>query len=126
VNKIRKEMLIPLAGCEEVIQGVLVKKLFKGNVREFENVVRRFCLLFSAGKDDTKIAELLESCVENQNTKSNSGHPCGDLKTALETREREILQDAVKHYRNRSDVSRILNVDGSTLWRKLKKYDIQP
>ncbi len=125
VNKIRKEIVALLDGQEQVIRGVLVKESFKGNVREFENVAHRFCLLFSPGEDEGRIAELLESCLEHKDAKSSSGRTYLDLKTALEVREREILQDVLKQYGNRSDVARILKVDGSTLWRKLKKYDIQ-
>jgi transcriptional regulator of acetoin/glycerol metabolism len=55
-----------------------------------------------------------------------SGGGLKDLKTVLAMTEKNILLEMAKRYKNRSDISRILGVDRATLWRRLKKYGIEP
>ncbi|MCX5823477.1 MAG: hypothetical protein NTY86_08225 [Deltaproteobacteria bacterium] len=42
----------------------------------------------------------------------------------MRTTERAILQDLLGNHRNRSEVCRILGLDRSSLWRKMKKYGL--
>jgi transcriptional regulator with PAS, ATPase and Fis domain len=126
VNRIRPEIAVLLLDHRDDIKHGLIDEYFKGNVRELENIVRRFCLLFEPARDCNDISVLLKGCSGNSTTRSGVSKIPSDLKTYLEIKEKEILQEMTRKFKNNSEVCRILNIDNSTLWRKIKKYDIAP
>jgi transcriptional regulator with PAS, ATPase and Fis domain len=111
---------------KDAVKSMLTKHQFKGNVREMENIARRFCLLFHAEKHQGSINVLLEACMQPKTTSRASKEASTDLKTLLEATEKNILLEMAKRYKNKNDISRILNVDRATIWRRFKKYGIQP
>jgi propionate catabolism operon transcriptional regulator len=125
VNKYRREAAVQVLEEREAIQSVLIKQHFRGNVRELENIARRFCLLFQPEKHGERVDALLEACIKSKMGSRNLEEGSTNLKTALEITEKNILLEMAKRYKNKSDISRILCVDRATLWRRLKKYGIQ-
>jgi len=124
VCRIRTEIIGSLIEKKQMIRSILANQPFKGNVRELENIAKRFCLLFQPEKHGEEIGTLLGVCLERK-TGSYELEETTNLKTALEITEKNVLQEMVKKYKNKIDISRILDMDRSTLWRKLKKYGIQ-
>jgi transcriptional regulator with PAS, ATPase and Fis domain len=124
VLRFRKEIAAQVSKKRQTIQKILIKEHLKGNARELENIAKRFCLLFQPEKRGEEIGALLEACLERKMGPYELEETT-NLKTALEITEKNVLQEMVKKYKNKSDISRILDVDRSTLWRKLKKYGIQ-
>jgi transcriptional regulator with PAS, ATPase and Fis domain len=108
------------------LRKVLVAEPFRGNVREMQNVVRRFCLLFRPDLVGGEIASVLETCLDrgaSHGPAPPSAAPA-DLKETMRTTEKAILQDLLGNHRNRADVCHILGLDRSSLWRKMKKYGL--
>lgn len=124
VHSIREGVVGQVARQKKIIRSVLAEEPLKGNARELENIAKRFCLLYSPEKDGKEIGTLLESCLEKKMIAYEPDETPTDLKRALEFTEKMIIQDIVKKYKNKNDVSRILDVNRSTLWRKLKRYGI--
>lgn len=96
-----------------------------GNVRELINIVER---TFVLSKDDViKVSDLPE-CVRSldQGTLVHDGSfDPGSLKTALASPERQIIIEALEaNGWNRQKTSAMLGINRTTLYKKMKKYDI--
>jgi TyrR family helix-turn-helix protein len=94
-----------------------------GNVRELENVIER---LMVTTRGDTITAEDIWACIGEQSSmqstvKVNDVMP---IKEAVEEVERQLLQMAHKRYKSTYKMAECLDIDQSTIVRKLKKYQI--
>jgi transcriptional regulator with PAS, ATPase and Fis domain len=126
VAAFRGDLLQTINRKKTLIQNVLLRESLRGNAREVENVAKRFCLLFQPGKDENGIESLLEDCLESRMLPGHGKEEIpSDLRTALRQTEKKILEDLARRYRNKTELSRILDMDRSSLWRKLKKYGIE-
>lgn len=124
VRRIRKEILGQVAKQKHIIREILAREPLEGNARELENIAQRFCLLYNLEKDGDTIAMVLENCLEKKTASYEPEEIPTDLRKLLQLTEKTIIQEVMKKYTNKNDVSRILDVNRSTLWRKLKKYGI--
>jgi len=111
---------------EKVITNDAVKALEKydwpGNVRELSNVIERIMV----GFDGTNITKFQVERQLPQNEKlSEKRHRQynGSLQEMMELYEKEILVDLLSQ-NSASDVARLLNVNKSTISRKIKKYGL--
>ncbi len=95
-----------------------------GNVRELVNVVERAVVL--AKSDRIAVNDLPETLRRRITAPSVSGSLSGGtLKTALANPERQIIIDALdSNGWNRQDTARMLGINRTTLYKKMKKYDI--
>lgn len=121
IRRHRPEIAGAVSRNKKEIYQTLVQESFPGNVRELENVARRFCQIFRPGESLKKI---LEACRQRRIALAQEKQSPGDLKQTLQTAEKVILQDLLKRYRNKADLSAPLRLDRSTLWRKMKKYGL--
>ncbi len=96
-----------------------------GNVRELINVVERTFVLC---KHDVISVSDLPECVRSldQGTLVQDGNfDPGSLKTALASPERQIIIEALEaNGWNRQKTSAMLGINRTTLYKKMKKYDI--
>lgn len=86
-----------------------------GNVRELENVVQRAIILDRdgvLGRDDLP-----------PEVTTLSAHEVQDLPSLREQEKRYILYVLDRVGQNRTQAARVLGLDRSSLWRKLKEYD---
>ncbi|MEY8336515.1 sigma 54-interacting transcriptional regulator [Lachnospiraceae bacterium 62-35] len=92
---------------------------FTGNIRELRNIIERVCALYSGqriGKEDILQALYLRNLEEVSSEKSSiSRRPPQDEKQA-------VLWALEECGGNQTQAARLLGIDRSTLWRKLKKY----
>jgi len=94
-----------------------------GNLRELKNVIRRMVLLTSGKTASTAAlpAEMLSSGKNRKPTDPDSP----DLKANRETRERELITQALEKTRyNKSKAAKLLNIDRKTLYAKMERYGI--
>ncbi|MCA8991121.1 MAG: sigma-54-dependent Fis family transcriptional regulator [Planctomycetaceae bacterium] len=96
-----------------------------GNVRELLNVVERAVVL--AKGDVINASELPEQIhretQEHQFEVGRLGN--GNLKSALANPERQIIVDALEASGwNRQETARLLGINRTTLYKKMKKFDI--
>jgi two-component system response regulator HydG len=104
-----------------------------GNLRELRNVIRRLVLLADA--DVLELAHLPAGVFESGNKEQHQSPPLAaeapkentyDLKSVQETQERQLIVEALEQYKfNKSKAAQALNIDRSTLYHKMKRYDIQ-
>lgn len=96
-----------------------------GNVRELLNVVERAVVL-SKGEivSVNDLPEQIRRETQEQHYEINRlGN--GNLKTALANPERQIILDALEASGwNRQETARLLGINRTTLYKKMKKYDI--
>jgi two-component system response regulator HydG len=97
-----------------------------GNLRELKNVIKRMVLLTPGTIAST--AALPSEMMSADRAKrlagaGNSDTP--DLKMNQETRERELITQALEQTRyNKSKAAKLLNIDRKTLYAKMDRYGI--
>ena len=117
---------MPVPVLSEQAINKLVNYPWPGNVRELVNVVERAVVL---SKDDLITAHDLPEQLRQEQKESPgtvnrlAGNP--NLKSALADPERQIIIDALEQNGwNRQDTARLLGINRTTLYKKMKKYDI--
>ena len=96
-----------------------------GNIRELLNVVERAVVL--AKTDTIRTSDLPEQFrTETARAGLVAGElPGGNLKTALVSPERQIILEALEaNGWNRQDTSRMLGINRTTLYKKMKRFGI--
>jgi transcriptional regulator with PAS, ATPase and Fis domain len=99
----------------------LERHQWPGNVRELENAIRRSVALGTRGA--IRPEDLPESIYSSPD-RSTLGvpHPGGDSMAAFEVAA--IRNALTKGANNRARAARILGIGEATLYRKIKKYNI--
>jgi DNA-binding NtrC family response regulator len=96
-----------------------------GNVRELVNVIERAVVL---AKSNVVTPSDLPDCFERRETESYVLEDGGDgssLKAALAQPERQLILDALEtNGWNRQNTARLLGINRTTLYKKMKKYSI--
>jgi propionate catabolism operon transcriptional regulator len=123
-GKIDPPILKKINSRKAEIHNALAGWPFKGNARELENIVRRFCLLHRSKMGKNAIGEIIQSCLGIEKSPSTIEDIFSDLKTVRQNAEKQVIQDLMKKYRRKSDVAKALGVAPSTLWRKLNKHGL--
>ena len=110
---------------EHAIQ-LLQRYSWPGNVRELVNVVERAVVL--AKSEVVTVTDLPEQFRQDQFTTNvgvNRLTGNADLKSALANPERQIILDALEQNGwNRQETAKLLGINRTTLYKKMKKYDI--
>ncbi len=110
---------------DEAMQ-VLLRYRWPGNVRELENVVERAVVLSRSpriGVSDLP-AKLTDPVVAAEPGESYAPMP---LKEALEQPERKIIEAALRaNAWNRQVTARQLGINRTTLYKKMKHFDLEP
>ena len=112
-------------GFDEEAMSVLQRYGWPGNVRELVNVVERAIVL--AKSDVIGVRDLPDALrQEKANGRVTTGQLLvGNLKSALSDPERQIIIEALESNGwNRQDTARMLGINRTTLYKKMKKYDI--
>ena len=102
---------------------VLLNYSWPGNVRELRNAVER--LVITSWNDEIneeEVSRILDPDGWEEYTRHFDIMP---LKKARENMEKEILQKAVKSYKTTRRIAEVLEIDQSTVVKKLKRYKIQ-
>ncbi|EJL26643.1 sigma-54-dependent Fis family transcriptional regulator [Brevibacillus sp. BC25] len=98
---------------EEAVFHVFKQYDWPGNVRELRNVVERMILLCkndALGKEDT--AFFAKKLYQRQSSRDQ------------EEREAEVIRKVLAETKgNKGEAAKILGMDRSTLWRKMKRYE---
>lgn len=114
-----------VAGFNDEAMRALQKYSWPGNVRELVNVVERSVVL--AKGSQVSIDELPDS-IRKETTLAQLGSQVGrnnSLKSSLSVPERQIIIDALEQNGwNRQATSKALGINRTTLYKKMKKFDI--
>ncbi len=104
---------------------ILLNYDYPGNVRELENIVEHASVLCRG-----EVIERRHLPMYLQTTRGLAEHESAakpDVASSRDQWERERIVEALKrHGWHRQKAARALGVDRTTLWRKVKKYNISP
>ena len=96
-----------------------------GNVRELRNVIERLAIS-GAGNKISKFQ--VQMCLESREDLSIDMALEGDEETHLDSMvkeyEKHIIMCAIEKYGNATEAAKKLNVDKSTISRKMKRYNM--
>jgi len=82
-----------------------------GNIRELSNVIERLCALYTRNNN---LEELINCCMYQKN------------EIELENEEKRAIFNALKTcYGNREKTAQLLGISRTTLWRLIKKHNIE-
>lgn len=98
---------------------ILLEYDYPGNIRELENIIERAVILSENGIIDIK--HLPSDVLNYKNTKNISPN-----EKINKISEKETLLQALREANgNKTIAAKILGIDRVTLWRKLKKYELE-
>lgn len=96
-----------------------------GNIRQLENVIERAVLLSKSEIIDIQDlpSQVLVSASIEPDEKGFQGRT---LKSALEEPEKKYIKAALQYFNwNRQDTAKALDVNRTTLYKKMKRYDLE-
>jgi transcriptional regulator with PAS, ATPase and Fis domain len=119
VGKFNKLQNKDVAGVTEEVMAVLMEYDYPGNVRELENLIERAFVLCKSGFiGSDHLPSFLHGRMPLSEAKRKSGATLKDL-------EAMHISDALrKHSGNRTKAAQELGIDPSTLFRKMKRLDL--
>ncbi|MFO1266599.1 MAG: sigma 54-interacting transcriptional regulator [Rubrivivax sp.] len=113
----------PASGMEPGVLAALMQHDWPGNVRELENLVQRMLIL---SPDERISVDVLPSHLAPSRRPALEAQPLDYLQPqSLEEVEAYVIRKTLrKTSGDRSRTAEILGIDKSTLWRKVKRYNI--
>lgn len=120
IDKLAKEHDKKVKGITNEALSFLINYDWPGNVRELKNVIERAVILATG--------EFITANELPERIKGNRGleFPAKTLKESLEEFEKNIILNTLKQVNyNKEQTAKILGIDLATLYRKLKKYQIE-
>ena len=116
VSRYSKKFSKKIKGLDPQAREILLSYGFPGNVRELQNLLERAVAL--AEGDTITAGDLPPELQEHQVADAGPW-------ITLEDREREYIRKVLNFTRyNISETARILDLPRTTLWRKMKKYEL--
>jgi PAS domain S-box-containing protein len=106
---------------EDVIE-IFKKYNWPGNIRELENLVEQLVVISNT---DIINSNDLPGYILDIDIKEDINLEAMDLKHTLESLEKKIIQRTVQKYQSTYKAAKVLNVNQSTVARKLKKYNVK-
>ncbi|MCX7709261.1 MAG: sigma 54-interacting transcriptional regulator [Clostridia bacterium] len=104
----------------------LMEHTYPGNIRELENIVEVALVSDEngiLGVDDLP-DELMKKAKVHRDEKEERLDISFENFPSFEQMEKTILQNAVNRYKSKAEISRVLHVSRSTLYRKLEQYGL--
>jgi PAS domain S-box-containing protein len=113
-----------IKGISDHALDLLMQYDFPGNIRELENVIE---YAFVMCRGDMIKTKHLSRDLQNGAAKRAAGENRSFAPLQLEQAERDAIVAALEsHWGHRGKTAEYLKIDKSTLWRKMKKYGIEP
>lgn len=120
IKKLNRMQNKEISQIDENVLELIKKHDFPGNIRELENIIEYAFVLCSKGKIKKKhLPENIFFSSLKIDKKSDSGNP-------VKAAEIKAIKDALKsNSYNRTKAARTLGIHKSTLFRKIKKFNIE-
>jgi len=128
VKEFSKKEKITISSFDDEIYNIFESFFWEGNIRELKNVVQRIVVLSDDGriKKEDVPSYILSGVSNNQiNVVDDTDVNC-DFNNAIKSLEIKMLTDAIKASNgNRTNASKILNINRTTFYYKIKQYDLE-
>ena len=129
IKKYNKRFGRDISGCTKEAEEALCNYPFEGNIRELSNIAERLCVMARDNIIDERLmrAALYPDDVEvpiygTPDIQDREDRGAGESR--LES-ERERIVDALRKTEGKkTEAAKLLQMDRSTLWRKMKHYQI--
>ncbi|MFZ5944531.1 MAG: sigma 54-interacting transcriptional regulator [Bacillota bacterium] len=109
---------------ESVVE-CLLQYNWPGNIRELENTLERLVVLVNDDKIQVhNLPDFMQS-IDKQSSDVVTLNSIAPLKKAVEEMENQLLKKALKEYGTTRKVAKVLEVNQSTIVRKMKQYNIE-
>ena len=119
VNKFNTRFGKNIAGVSDDVMKILMEYDYPGNVRELENIIEHAFILCRGGLIEVHHLPMEMRGIP-QDTRS------GIMNITLQEMEIYMIREALHRYNgNRKKTAEQLGIDLSTLYRKMKKFDIE-
>ncbi len=121
IKKIARRLNMPEKNISREVMAMLTAYDWPGNVRELENAIERAFILSSG--DEIKPENLPPRIPASSQGAFEINDPLG-YRPTLEEMERRYIMEVLKSTGyDKTETARILGIDLSTLYRKLKRYE---
>ncbi|MGE4284493.1 MAG: sigma 54-interacting transcriptional regulator [Clostridia bacterium] len=128
INKEREKSKCILKEFSDEAQRIILEHRWLGNVRELRNFCERICVLCEneiATCEDVCKSLGINGTGETEGEVTISCNNVFSFTANIEQSEKEVIIEALKRTSNsRKGAACLLGIDKSTLWRKMKKYNI--
>jgi two-component system response regulator HydG len=122
----------PVVGFGTEATAALKRHEWPGNVEELENVVERCVVLTRGPRVEADVVQraILDATMPRPAAATPQGRPAASknirpLKEALEEPEKRIILQALEALNwNRQETARVLDINRTTLYKKMKKYGL--
>jgi transcriptional regulator with PAS, ATPase and Fis domain len=121
LKKLCTTMDVPVKKLSQTAMQVLLNHDYPGNVRELENILEHAVIICKNSVIETR--HLPGTLVRSKPLAENSPGPENQPTPSSEEKS-IIIQTLNLHRWNRALTAKALDMDRSTLWRKMKKYQI--
>jgi transcriptional regulator with PAS, ATPase and Fis domain len=101
-----------IEGISDDAMNILLNYNYPGNIRELENCIEHAFILCH------------EPYIQPQHLPAYLTGMTTSTTTSLEEMEKTLIQQALIRYPNKKEAAHALGIDTSTLWRKIKKYQL--
>ncbi|UCE84400.1 MAG: sigma 54-interacting transcriptional regulator [Deltaproteobacteria bacterium] len=102
---------------------ILLNYDYPGNIRELENIIEHACVLCQGEIVERRHLPLYMQAIQSSRDEGFVARP--GVTEARVQRERELIVEALEEHRwHRQKAAKALGMDRTTLWRKMKKYNI--
>lgn len=118
-NNLEKEKRI--RRFDEKVLKLLLQYDYPGNIRELENIIEHACLLCQG-----EVIQIIHLPLFLQAHPVIQGKDLPKDMTPLRGEEDFIRETLKTHHWNRLQTARSLHMDRTTLWRKMKQYNLKP
>jgi len=126
LNKLSLNNEIKIKHIDEEFMTIVKNYRWPGNVREIENVVQR---AYYMSKDGVITKELIPDYIIKNEKSTDGEYQEDEVKPGIQTVDEVEKQLIIKALRycsgNVVNASRMINMGKSTLYRKIKKYNLE-
>lgn len=112
-----------IGGCTQEAQRLLYEHPFEGNIRELSNLAERLCVMVEGSVIDEHL--MLQALYpEDVKERERRAEKAARNKRRQRTEAEEIQEALRAAGGKKAEAARLLNMDRTTLWRKLKQYEL--
>ena len=125
VQKFNRENSSYTQGVEQEVLALMQQYTWPGNVRELEHVIERLCFLNPHSTIGIASCDFLMNKLSGDHTLSRPSAAFSSLHEQRSSAEIDLIRQTLHQTDgNKAKTARILGIDRTVLYRKLKKYHI--